>query len=185
MCPECQSPHPQQLELSRLLTEDETVLSLSMPILFTLVLALYFWNFWNFFSVYIEALTFWCSTSTFSIHLKIIVHTNRPLCHLKNLAQSVLLCYSSPAETPHLDLDSLNNTNNFFFLFQIRLRPLLYLVLNQMQPERLCCISSNVYVIWMCQMSPSCAGGGRPGKVKRSCGWNKHGGQKDWWSQSE
>lgn len=58
---------------------------------------------------------------TFSIHIKIIVHTNRPLCHLKNLAQSVLLCYSSRAETPHLDLDSLTNTNHFIFFFQIRL----------------------------------------------------------------
>lgn len=45
MCPECQSPHPQQLELGRLLTVDETVLSLSMPILFTLALALYFETF--------------------------------------------------------------------------------------------------------------------------------------------
>lgn len=45
MCPECQSPHPQQLELGRLLTEDETVLSLSMTILFTLALALYFETF--------------------------------------------------------------------------------------------------------------------------------------------
>lgn len=49
MCPECQSPHPQQLELGRLLTEDETVLSLSMPILFTLALALYFETFETFF----------------------------------------------------------------------------------------------------------------------------------------
>ncbi len=74
--------------------------------------------------------------------------------------------------------DSLNSTNPFFF--QIRPRPLPYVVLNriyfrcfamQFQSERPCHISCDFYFIAMQQTSQFCAGGG--GKIKITMADNK------------